>query len=79
MQAVFLERLMGVEPTYAAWEAAVLPMNYIRIWNSFENAPYFLMNKTIIAPVEEKINLFSPTGAIFIVGVTMMCDKQKKE
>ena len=37
------------------------------------------MNKTIIAPVEEIINLFSPTGAIFIVGVTMMCDKQKKE
>lgn len=25
-----LERLMGVEPTYAAWEAAVLPMNYTR-------------------------------------------------
>ena len=25
-----LERLMGVEPTYAAWEAAVLPMNYSR-------------------------------------------------
>ena len=23
--------LMGVEPTYAAWEAAVLPMNYSRI------------------------------------------------
>ena len=30
--ASFLERLMGVEPTYAAWEAAVLPMNYSRIW-----------------------------------------------
>lgn len=28
---VALERLMGVEPTYAAWEAAVLPMNYSRI------------------------------------------------
>ncbi len=27
---IFLERLMGVEPTYAAWEAAVLPMNYSR-------------------------------------------------
>jgi hypothetical protein len=26
-----VERLMGVEPTYAAWEAAVLPMNYSRI------------------------------------------------
>ena len=28
----FMERMMGVEPTYAAWEAAVLPMNYSRIW-----------------------------------------------
>ena len=26
-----LERITGVEPAYAAWEAAVLPMNYIRI------------------------------------------------
>ena len=25
-----LERPMGIEPTYAAWEAAVLPMNYGR-------------------------------------------------
>ena len=25
---------MGVEPTYAAWEAAVLPMNYSRIGKS---------------------------------------------
>ena len=24
---------MGVEPTYAAWEAAVLPMNYIRTFD----------------------------------------------
>ena len=28
----FLERLRGVEPPYAAWEAAVLPMNYSRVW-----------------------------------------------
>ena len=27
-----LERLRGVEPPYAAWEAAVLPMNYSRVW-----------------------------------------------
>ena len=26
-----LERLRGVEPPYAAWEAAVLPMNYSRM------------------------------------------------
>ena len=29
--ACFLERMMGIEPTTAAWEAAVLPLNYIRI------------------------------------------------
>ena len=28
--AATLERITGVEPAYAAWEAAVLPMNYIR-------------------------------------------------
>lgn len=27
----FMERMMGVEPTLSAWEANVLPMNYIRM------------------------------------------------
>ena len=26
-----MERVMGIEPTYEAWEAAVLPLNYTRI------------------------------------------------
>src|SRR6185295_888351 len=26
-----LERVMGIEPTYEAWEAAVLPLNYTRV------------------------------------------------
>ena len=26
-----MERIMGIEPTSTAWEAVVLPMNYIRI------------------------------------------------
>ena len=30
MQFSELERVMGIEPTYAAWEAAVLPLNYTR-------------------------------------------------
>ena len=30
--ATTLERITGVEPAYAAWEAAVLPMNYIRVY-----------------------------------------------
>src|SRR5215813_10489814 len=28
--AVSLERAKGIEPSYAAWEAAVLPLNYAR-------------------------------------------------
>jgi hypothetical protein len=27
---VTLERAKGIEPSYAAWEAAVLPLNYAR-------------------------------------------------
>ena len=30
-----LERMMGVEPTLSAWEAGVLPMNYIRDWGDY--------------------------------------------
>jgi hypothetical protein len=26
----FVERVKGIEPSYAAWEAAVLPLNYTR-------------------------------------------------
>jgi hypothetical protein len=25
-----VERVMGIEPTYSAWEAEVLPLNYTR-------------------------------------------------
>ena len=25
-----MERVKGIEPSYAAWEAAVLPLNYTR-------------------------------------------------
>ena len=27
---MFLERVKGIEPSYEAWEAAVLPLNYTR-------------------------------------------------
>ena len=29
-----MERVMGIEPTYAAWKAAVLPLNYTRVPHS---------------------------------------------
>ena len=28
-----MERVMGIEPTYPAWKAGVLPLNYTRIFN----------------------------------------------
>ena len=33
---VKLERAMGIEPTFEAWEAPVLPLNYTRVlfWES---------------------------------------------
>ena len=29
---LFLKRVMGIEPTYPAWKAGVLPLNYTRRW-----------------------------------------------
>ena len=29
-EALQMERVKGIEPSYAAWEAAVLPLNYAR-------------------------------------------------
>ena len=40
----FLERIMGVEPTYSAWEANVLPINYIRVYSII---PHFLLFASI--------------------------------
>ncbi len=47
-RALSLERVKGIEPSYAAWEAAVLPLNYTR------NAPDFIGNACKI----EKIRVF---------------------
>ncbi len=33
--AAWLERVKGIEPSYAAWEAAVLPLNYPREGQDF--------------------------------------------
>lgn len=30
LNAAGMERVMGIEPTLEAWEAAVLPLNYTR-------------------------------------------------
>ena len=33
--AFFLERMRGIEPPLSAWEAGVLPMNYIRVHGKY--------------------------------------------
>ena len=33
--AQIVERVNGIEPSYAAWEAAVLPLNYTRMRADF--------------------------------------------
>src|ERR1700761_6369715 len=37
--AVRLERAKGIEPSYAAWEAAVLPLNYTRARRPIASEP----------------------------------------
>ena len=46
-----LERLMGVEPTYAAWEAAVLPMNYSRVSGGYYSRPLWKLQPEKCRPV----------------------------
>ena len=45
IRVLFMERIKGVEPSYAAWEAAVLPMNYIRISFNVAAWPAFAKDK----------------------------------
>ena len=43
--AFSMERIMGIEPTSTAWEAVVLPMNYIRVANNIAQAPERIKQK----------------------------------
>ena len=40
-----VERVKGIEPSYEAWEAAVLPLNYTRKGRQFTRLPHS-RNKT---------------------------------
>ena len=31
LASLYMERVMGIEPTYSAWKAEVLPLNYTRL------------------------------------------------
>ena len=44
-----LERVKGIEPSYAAWEAAVLPLNYTRIDLRGHYNPLRLLSKACLS------------------------------
>ncbi len=37
-----LERVKGIEPSYEAWEAAVLPLNYTRSLYIIKSMPFVI-------------------------------------
>ncbi len=50
LQEQKLERENGIEPSYAAWKAAVLPLNYSRTSNTFNNPAKFLVERAGFEP-----------------------------
>ena len=44
----FLERMTGIEPAYSAWEADVLPLNYIRRTMVLYRAAFDLSSKDLL-------------------------------
>lgn len=36
-----MERMTGIEPAWSAWEAEVLPLNYIRVRLLYNSFPFF--------------------------------------
>ena len=40
MWAFYLERVMGIEPTWSAWKAEVLPLNYTRAFFMVEGVGF---------------------------------------
>ena len=49
-----LERVMGIEPTYSAWEADVLPLNYTRCFLSIVRILQSIGEMSRLTVVEER-------------------------
>jgi hypothetical protein len=61
---LFLERVMGIEPTRPAWEAEVLPLNYTRIY----------VYRYILTYLCKKINRKNQKATTKFVGLSMICN-----
>ena len=63
MKLLKLERMMGVEPTLPAWEAEVLPMNYIRVYVQYSIKPWKIQQEICrCLPPERKVRGPSALG-----------------
>src|SRR6478735_6620642 len=63
---VNLERVMGIEPTLAAWEAAVLPLNYTRARPESKPGPGRWQRREILHPANTRCRMLralSSTGS----------------
>jgi hypothetical protein len=58
-----MERVMGIEPTYSAWKADVLPLNYTRIIKFYMAEPTGLEPATSGVTVQRELQLHH--GSIF--------------
>jgi hypothetical protein len=48
---LFLERVMGIEPTQSAWEADILPLNYTRLLiRNKKNYTTKTLNSLVVIP-----------------------------
>ena len=54
-----MERVMGIEPTYPAWKAGVLPLNYTRV---FRNATILSQSTCFVKRFFKKIFFFLRAG-----------------
>ena len=56
-----MERVMGIEPTYPAWKAGVLPLNYTRIGHFSDFQLRDITTEYAVCQLlSEKISLFCP-------------------
>ena len=69
--SIFLKRITGIEPALQAWEARVLPLNYIRIIQFY---PYAINCQAKSAKFIQKCNLIKTK--ICLYGNNKVCKLQ---
>ena len=69
--AFLFERAMGIEPTYEAWEASILPLNYARILYGRPITPIKSVCNTLLHPQPAYAITYGKTNEIKNARLTM--------